>query len=59
VRALVEQRGLALSEPAASSSSRNRDRIKIVAGVILLVALGLVVRQALVRRRRPGKADAA
>jgi hypothetical protein len=58
VRTLARQRGITLREPVLSSSSRNRDRIKIVAGVILLAALGLVVRQVIVRRRR-GEGDAS
>jgi hypothetical protein len=58
VRTLARQRGITLREPVASPDSSNRDRIKIAAGVIILAAIGLVVRQVLVRRRG-GKADAA
>jgi hypothetical protein len=48
VRSLAARRGLELS--AASGSSRRRDRIVIVAGVLVLAAIALVVRTALRRR---------
>jgi hypothetical protein len=50
VRALAERRGLTLRTTAASSSSGNRDRVRLAAGAILLCAVALAVR--LVQRRR-------
>jgi hypothetical protein len=50
VVALAERRGLTLSAPAGSQSSPWRDRLVIIAGVLVLCALAVVVR--LVLRRR-------
>lgn len=50
VRALAARRGLTLSSASDSGSSAWRDRIEIVAGVLVLLALGVGVR-AVVRRR--------
>lgn len=58
VRALAHRRGLTLRESAATkSSSGNRDRLRIVGGVILVCAVAFGVRL-LLGRRRKGAADA-
>ncbi len=60
VRALARERGLALRvEPGATKSSSNRDRVQIVAGVILLCGVALAARLLLGRRRRKGGPDPA
>jgi len=51
VTALAKRRGLTLSGAEGSGSGPWRDRLKIVAGVLVLGAVALVVRTA-VRRRR-------
>jgi hypothetical protein len=57
VRALARERGVNLRvEPGTSTSSSNRDRVQIVAGVILLCAVALAVRL-LLGRRRKGEPD--
>lgn len=50
VRALAARRGLTLSSASSSGHSAWRDRAEIVAGVLILAALGLVVRTVLRRR---------
>jgi hypothetical protein len=59
VHALARERGIALTvEPGATKSSSNRDRVQIVAGVILLCGVALAARLLLSRRRKgdPGPA---
>ena len=50
VRVLAARRGLRLSDAAPGSSTRTSDRIEIIAGVLVLAALGFGVQ--MVRRRR-------
>jgi hypothetical protein len=50
VRALAARRGLTLAAGSSSSGSQTRDRLEIVAGVLVLAALAFLVR--LVVRRR-------
>jgi hypothetical protein len=59
VRALAQQRGITLParEAEEKSSSKNRDRVVLAAGVILLCGLALAGRMLLGRRHR--SADAA
>src|SRR5262245_60939670 len=55
VRALAQQRGITLPTAEASAdkgSSKNRDRVVLVAGVILLCGVAFAVRLLLGRRRR-------
>jgi len=50
VRALAARRGLTLSSASSSGHSAWRDRLEIVAGVLVLAALALVVRATVHRR---------
>jgi hypothetical protein len=50
VTALAKRRGLSLADASDSGSSRWRDRLEIVAGVLVLGAIALVVRTVLRRR---------
>jgi hypothetical protein len=50
VRALAARRGLTLSSASSSGDSAWRDRLEIVAGVLVLAALALVVRATVHRR---------
>ncbi len=59
VRVLARERGITLpTAPAASSSSSNRQRVQIVAGVILLCGVAFGARL-LLGRRRKGDPDPA
>ncbi len=53
VRVLAARHGLTLSAGGSGTSSRTRDRIKIVAGVLVLCALAIGAR--LLLRRRKGR----
>jgi hypothetical protein len=52
VRVLAARRGLTLTAGTAPASSRTRDRLKIVAGVLALCALAIGVRLVVRRRER-------